>query len=254
MKTLSRALVAAFATLVVWLVPPPAFSQPVNPAPSVASGLRVDGFDVEQVARLAPGTPLLFSLYGTPGGTATLQIAGATQPLAMQEVQSGVYEGRYVIGDHDRIAPDSRVTATLWQAGQATTVQLEEPLVLGAVLAEAPRACGDCAVVESVRAVRIGERPGVVGAMAGGLIGAILGNQFGRGDGRTAARILGAVGGAYVGHEIERRQAEQTRYDVVVRRADGTTQTRRYDTAPPFKAGDRVRVLENGLQPEAPAP
>src|SRR5438128_739652 len=125
MKTVSRrALMVALAILWVWLSPLPVRAD--SPGP------QVDGFDVEQVAQLSPGTPLLFSVYGTPGATASLQIAGAIQALPLQEIQSGVYEGRYVIGARDRIAPDSRVTATIWAAGRATTVVLEEPLVLGA--------------------------------------------------------------------------------------------------------------------------
>lgn len=40
---------------------------------------------------------------------------------------------------------------------------------------------------------------GVVGALAGGAIG----NQFGHGDGRAAATLLGVVGGALLGNQIE---------------------------------------------------
>jgi uncharacterized protein YcfJ len=40
---------------------------------------------------------------------------------------------------------------------------------------------------------------GVIGALAGGAIG----NQFGHGDGRAAATVLGVVGGALLGNQIE---------------------------------------------------
>src|SRR5437870_6747149 len=88
MKTVSRALVAAFATSSIWLAPPSAFAQPGASVTTIVAAPRVDGFDVEQVPQLTPGTSLLFSLYGTPGASATLQIAGLPEPLAMQEVQS----------------------------------------------------------------------------------------------------------------------------------------------------------------------
>jgi len=253
MKTLRQVFVAAVALLFTWLATasPPALAQGGGIAGVVgaASNLRVDGFDVEQVPRIAPGIPLNFSLYGTGGGSATLRIDGAARTLGLSEVQAGVYEGTYVVGPQDRIEPDSRVTASLWVANQSTTVVLEEPLVLGAAQ---PRECADCVVVESVRAIEEPGRPGVVGAVTGGVLGAILGSQVGRGDGRTAAGILGAVGGAYVGREIERRHSTRTRYDVVVRGPDGLAQTRRYDGPPPFRVGDRLRIAGGTWQLEPP--
>jgi len=241
MKSLRQVWVGAVASLFVWLAAsPPALAQAGRIGDAVAAASpRVDGFDVEQVPRLAIGTPLSFALYGSPGGSATLRIDGAARTLSLAEVQNGVYEGTYVIDAQDRIEPDSRVTADLWLASRSTTVVLEEPLVLGAAQ---PRECADCAVVEMVRPVEERNGDGTIGAVTGGVIGAIVGSQFGRGDGRTAAGILGAVGGAVVGREIDRRRSARTRYDVVVRGPDGITQTRRYDAPPPFRVGDRLRT------------
>ncbi len=42
------------------------------------------------------------------------------------------------------------------------------------------------------------------GGVIGGLAGGAVGNQFGHGDGRAAATILGVVGGALLGNQIER--------------------------------------------------
>ena len=134
MSTLRRGWLVAFASLFVWLAPPTLAQQPPSRiAATVGAALRVDGFDVEQVAQLAPGTPLVFSLYGTAGG------------------------------------------------------------------------------------------------------------------------ILGAVGGAVVGNEIERQRSKRTRYEVVVRLADGATQVRRFDAPPPWRVGDRLRVADGGWTPDAPA-
>jgi outer membrane lipoprotein SlyB len=82
------------------------------------------------------------------------------------------------------------------------------------------------------------------------VLGAIVGSQFGRGDGRTAAGILGAVGGAYAGSEVERRHGTRTRYDVVVRGPNGVAQTRRYDAPPPFRVGDRLRIADGTWRPD----
>jgi outer membrane lipoprotein SlyB len=244
MKTLRHMVAAALATLLL------GFAVAVSAQPDSGPPLRVDGFDVEQVSQLSAGTPLNFSLFGTPGARATLRIDGAERRLALHEGQAGVYEGTYVIAANDRITPASRVTADLWLGSQTTTAVLEEPLMLGTSTA---RACDDCGVVEAIRAVDIRGQPGVVGAIAGGVIGAILGSQVGNGDGRTLAGILGAVGGAHVGREIERSQSQRTGYDVVVRLPNGVSQTRRYDARPPFKVGDRVRLAGGAWRPDTPA-
>src|SRR6185295_18864197 len=105
MKTLRHVVFGVFASLVL-LVAGPALAQP-------PSAPRVDGFDVEQVSALGPGTQLNFSVFGTTGATALLQIEGARYPLMLAEVQPGVYEGSYTIDAQDRIVADSRVTAEL---------------------------------------------------------------------------------------------------------------------------------------------
>jgi outer membrane lipoprotein SlyB len=238
MKTLRHWLFGVLATLSLCFAGP-------GVAQAASSGPRVDGFDVEEVPALDTGTALHFTLYGTPGAAATLHIAGADRSLPLQETQAGIYEGSYTIAPDDRITPDSRVTADLRDGDRVASAVLDEPLVLGATAAL--RSCSFCGVVQSIRPIQSGGEPGVLGALAGGVVGAILGSQVGQGDGRTAARILGAVGGAYAGREIERASRQRTRYDLVVRMDDGGFQTRRYDTAPPFKVGDRVKVLQDRL-------
>lgn len=203
---------------------------------------RVDRFDVEEVDRLDAGTPLHFSLYGTPGATATLRIEGAGQTLALQEQHAGFYEGTHVIAPHDRVTPQSRVSAELRLGERVALALLEEPLVLGTAIASR---CADCGVVHSVRAVDAGGSTGMAGAVAGGVLGAVLGRQIGKGDGRTLAGILGALGGAYAGREIERGQHRRPRHEVQVRMDDGRVQTRRFDGAPPFRVGDRIRIVQD---------
>ncbi|MGZ8259669.1 MAG: hypothetical protein ACXWUL_03850 [Caldimonas sp.] len=97
-----------------------------------ASHPEIDGVDVEQVAEIAPGTPLRFSVYGTTGAVATLRIEGGWRILALQEGAPGVYEGVYVVGARDAIGANSRATATLQHAGRLARADLDEPLVLAA--------------------------------------------------------------------------------------------------------------------------
>ncbi len=56
--------------LALTALPSPAHSQQYQ---SAAAAPRIEGFNVDEVRRLAPGVELNFSLYGTPGGTATLR-------------------------------------------------------------------------------------------------------------------------------------------------------------------------------------
>ncbi len=244
-------------------------------APLTEMPVRIDGIDVEEVARLDPGTRLSFSVFGTPGAVASLQIEGARHGLVLREAERGVYEGTYTIEPDERIAANAPVVATLRRGAEVAQSVLEEPLVLGAAMpdgrtasaraapvaeprpaevAPPPRssaptrplqrnvACTDCAVVESVRAVETDGRNGVAGAVAGGLLGAILGHQIGHGDLRGFARVLGAVGGALTGRAIERAGTRQVRYDVVLRLPDGGSQVHSYDAPPPVRVGERIRV------------
>lgn len=46
------------------------------------------------------------------------------------------------------------------------------------------------------------------GAVAGGLVGALAGHMIGGGKGKTLATVAGAAGGAFAGHEIQKRHQE----------------------------------------------
>ena len=105
--------------------------------------------------------------------------------------------------------------------------------------------CKDCGVVEAVREVKVEGKGSGAGAVAGGLVGAVIGNQIGNGGGRDVARVLGAAGGAYAGHQIEKSAKEGKRYEVSVRFEDGTSRSFSSDTPPVWQNGDRVR-LQNG--------
>ncbi len=90
---------------------------------------RIDGFDVEPVSRSTPGSELAFTLYGSPGGTAAVQIAGATGDLPLVETEPGVYEGIYTIRSRDRITAESKATVNLRVGNRVTSVVLDEPMI-----------------------------------------------------------------------------------------------------------------------------
>lgn len=115
------------------------------------------------------------------------------------------------------------------------------------------QACANCGVVESAVAVqRAGQVNGIgntgigVGAVAGGLVGGLLGNQVGGGSGKTAATVLGAAGGAYAGHAIEKNTKKVTVYQMRIRMNDGTIRTVEQGSA--IAAGSRVVVDGNSVR------
>lgn len=294
MKNLRRAA-SALAMLVLWFCG--MASAQANGKDTWGGAPQIDGVDVEEVAQMSPGTRLVFTVFGTAGAQASLSIEGADRRLDLSEGQPGVYEGTYTVSARDRIAPDSRVIATLRLHDEVASAQLDEPLVLGTptnVMADAspmpserrpvpavsqprpaepepvvalppppppvqvvqvqqPQAtidppCASCGVVEAIQMAEEPQRSGFLGAIAGGIIGAILGDQVGHGRDRTTARILGAFGGAYAGHQIERHSSPGRHYDVVVRLPNGDRRTVAFSSAPPLKVGDTVNFADGNMR------
>lgn len=265
--------------LLVWA---PAMAQTRATEP-LGSPVRVEGVDVEPVERLEPGAVLRFTVFGTAGASAALQIAGARRPLDLREIHPGIYEGEYVVGAQDRVEPDGRVKATLRRDGLVAWALLEEPLVQsGSAPLATPRpsahpdptppaevflarpletpilrpaACANCAVVESVRRVEPEASRGLAGALAGGLAGAVIAGRAGNAPERHLAQVAAVLGGAWLGREIELRSTRAVvRYDLWLRLPDGSTQIRSYASPPPYKPGDLVplgpvRMAQGTLAP-----
>lgn len=127
LRTLLCTLAAALAPLLTLLVAAPSHAQ--QNETSRAYGPVINGFNVEEVSSLAPGVELHFDLYGSPGAIATLRIEGATRNLNLTEVEPGQYTGTYTIGTHDRIRPESPVTANLRLGNQVATNMLAESVM-----------------------------------------------------------------------------------------------------------------------------
>lgn len=123
----------------------------------------------------------------------------------------------------------------------AEPVQPQAPVAQAPAVQPAP-VCHSCGVVESVQAVRQEGPAQGVGAVAGGVLGGVLGNQVGGGTGRKVATLLGAVGGGFAGHEIEKRVRSETVYEVRVRMEDGSV--RRFSQPQPIATG--TPVVEEG--------
>lgn len=107
-------------------------------------------------------------------------------------------------------------------------------------------------VVQTIELVKVGNADSGIGAgtVAGAVVGGIVGSQVGQGSGKTAATLLGAAGGAYAGHELEKRnQAQQTdAYKFTIRMNDGSYQTITQASHADLRVGDRVRIVDGLAQ------
>jgi len=94
-------------------------------------------------------------------------------------------------------------------------------------------------VVQSARNVTIKDDGS--GMMAGALTGAVLGSLFGKGKGNTVTTLLGGLGGAYAGAQIDKANGEELHIKLddgrnIVAIIKGVN----------IQPGDRVRVVVDG--------
>jgi outer membrane lipoprotein SlyB len=111
----------------------------------------------------------------------------------------------------------------------------------------APPMTAGPATVVSVTPITVKGQGTGAGAVVGGVAGAGLGSTIGRGNGRTAATVLGAVGGAFAGHEVEKHVRSSTLWETSVRFDDGNTRRIRHGAAPQWAAGERVVVAGDSI-------
>ncbi len=122
-------IVLGFFVLAAFFPLPFLATQQAHAQPYSAATPRIDGFDVEPVAQAAPGNELVFTLYGSPGGSAAVQIGGATGGVVLVETEAGVYEGTYTIRKRDKITASSAATANLRLGNRVASAILDERLV-----------------------------------------------------------------------------------------------------------------------------
>jgi len=122
-----------------------------TPTASPAAPVRIASLTHDAPRPLKAGDVVTVTLEGTPGGTATFDIAGVASGMAMREVRPGLYQGTYTVraGDNTTAAAvigHLRVggqDAPPVQAGAALTVDTQPPTILerapapGAVISNA---------------------------------------------------------------------------------------------------------------------
>ena len=114
-----------------------------------------------------------------------------------------------------------------------------------------PALCANCATVIGVREVAQGRETAGAGGEVGGLLGGVLGDQVSHGRANDAATAAGAIAGALAGHRVEKNVRSSKVYEITVHYDDGHAGVVRQSTAPPWRNGDRVQIV-NGVLRYAP--
>ena len=111
--------------------------------------------------------------------------------------------------------------------------------------------CAECGVIESVREIDAKGQGSGLGAVGGGVLGGLLGNQVGGGRGQDVMTVIGVVGGAVAGNEVEKRVKATKRYEVTVRLHDGTSRVISEANQPIWHIGDKVKIVNGAIQSNA---
>ena len=86
-----------------------------------------------------------------------------------------------------------------------------------------------------------------IGAVVGGVVGLGRGSLIGGGNGRDVAMVLGTIGGAYAGNEIQKKHDQPVAgQQIVVRTGNGVlvSVTQQGDSG--LRVGDKVYIEGNG--------
>ena len=111
--------------------------------------------------------------------------------------------------------------------------------------------CAECGVVESVREIDAKGLGTGLGAVGGGVLGGLLGNQVGAGRGKDVMTVVGVVGGAVAGNEVEKRVKATKHYEVTVRLNDGSSRVISEASLPAWRPGDKVKIIDGAIRSNA---
>ena len=111
--------------------------------------------------------------------------------------------------------------------------------------------CAECGVIESVREIEAKGSGSGLGVVGGAVVGGLLGSQVGGGKGQDVMTVVGAVGGGFAGNEVEKRVKSTKSYSTTVRLDDGTSRVFSDAAAPGWRVGEKVRIVNGVIRPNA---
>jgi len=103
-------------------------------------------------------------------------------------------------------------------------------------------------VIEQINSVQIDSNHHQgVGAVAGGLAGLGIGSLIGAGTGRDVAMVLGTLGGALIGNEVQKKHDRPVvGQQVIVRTSNGVLVSVTQPASSNLRVGQRVYIEGNG--------
>jgi hypothetical protein len=122
------------------LLAPAAITLTAMPATALAQAAtpEVIGLQVNSDNGINPGSRLHFRLEGSPHAQAFVRLEGVRGPIALREVERGVYVGNYVIARGDRIDDGDQIRATIRRGNRTVTANYDIPPGLRNVAAALP--------------------------------------------------------------------------------------------------------------------
>lgn len=224
-------------------------SPPNAPNPAYAPALeapRIDRFTLDQDGNRRNGSDLTLRLSGTPGAQVSVQLPlDPARRVQLTETSRGEYTGTYRMQPGDNLRPREAALARLRIGDKTSTARLDNALDRSNARYDrsADDGCTDCGKVVSINRISVdGDGHYIGGSVAGGLLGAVIGSQFGGGDGKKVAGVAGAVGGALLGREMQKRNERHEVFEVVAEMRDGARRSAQYEQAPSLRVGDSVRL------------
>jgi len=184
---------------------------------------------------IASAALVLVSLTGTAALMGWLPSTGATTNTGVSAQASAAVPAQQAL-----------TTATHQRAAAA-------PVAIRQARAEPARrapayVCQNCGVVESIREVNTRGDGSGLGATGGAVVGGLLGNQVGGGHGKEAMTVVGAIGGAFAGNQIEKQARASRSYETTVRMSNGSSRTVAQAAQPDWRNGDRVKIVDGTVQ------
>lgn len=103
-------------------------------------------------------------------------------------------------------------------------------------------------VIEQITAVELpSNQHRGVGAVVGGLAGLGIGSLIGAGTGRDVAMVLGTVGGAFAGNEVQKKYEKPVPgQQIIVRTGSGVLVSVTQPVDPGLRQGQRVYIEGSG--------
>jgi hypothetical protein len=123
-SAIAAAFLLAPAAVTVLALPQAAIAQTATP--------EVRSLEVNSNNGILPGSVLRFRMEASPRSEASVRIRGVPNPIALREVERGLYVGRYTISRNDRIEEGAPIRAIVRNGNRTATASYNVPEGLGA--------------------------------------------------------------------------------------------------------------------------